>query len=74
MVVTAHAATGGFIGRAFNPTNKKEWGMTIIIAVGSHLLLDFIPHWDYPFRFIWIALDLLAAALIIYMLIKLGGC
>lgn len=62
MVTMAHAACGGFIGCVVSPKSRLQWFLVAILSLGSHVLLDFIPHWDYPWHLGWIIGDILAAA------------
>ncbi len=71
MIISAHAAAGAFIGAAIKPESKKAWAGTIVLALGSHALLDFVPHWHYPFIPLWLALDIIAALVIVFLIIKI---
>jgi len=71
LIISAHAAAGAFIGAAIKPESKKAWGGTILLALGSHALLDFVPHWHYPFVPLWITLDIIAALVIVFLIIKI---
>ncbi len=69
MLLVAHAAVGGAMG-ATARREPRARGM-VLVAVGalvSHVLMDLIPHWDYPFSLGWIILDI-AASLAVFGLI-----
>jgi len=60
MWATAHAACGAAIGSVLsNPL------VIAATAVTSHLVLDAIPHWDYPAKPSYVLVDLFAAAVIV---------
>jgi hypothetical protein len=46
MILSVHAAAGGFFGAAFahNPF------LSFLLGFGSHFLLDAIPHWHYHLK------------------------
>ncbi len=71
MIVAAHTAAGGFLGRLMNPDSGRKWTLTIFLAAGSHILLDYLPQIGYTFDLYLRLIDLTGAVLIMLLMIKL---
>ena len=72
MIIAAHTAVGGLLGRVINPDTGKGWVLTILLAAGSHIPLDFLPQIGYTFTPTLRLLDLLAAVLILVIMVRIA--
>ncbi len=65
MWATAHAACGA----ALSTRIRNPWALAGA-AVASHVVLDWIPHWDYPAFWLYGAADLAGAILVVALLFR----
>ena len=72
MITTVHAAAGASLGCLIKPRKFKKWLLLITASLISHVILDSIPHWDYPYQYSWILADLALTVAIIWLIIYLS--
>lgn len=73
MFVIAHATAGATLGCKIKPNNVKRRLFLITACVGSHIVLDYVPHWDYPYDYTWIFLDLFLAVIVTAIIMFFTG-
>ncbi len=73
MIIAAHTAAGGFVGRAVNPDTGLQWTLTIFLAAGSHIILDFLPQIGYTFTPLLRTIDLGAAVIVLFIMMKIAS-
>ncbi len=73
MIIAAHTAVGGLLGRGINPRTGRGWTLTIFLAVGSHIPLDYLPQIGYTFTAALRLLDLAAAVLVLLLMLRISG-
>ena len=72
MIIATHTAVGGLLGRGINPDTGRGWALTILLAAGSHIPLDFLPQIGYTFTPILRLLDLTAAVLVLLIMMRIA--
>lgn len=65
MWVAAHATCGAALGKWI-----RRPVLLASAAVASHIVLDWIPHWDYPARPVWGIVDLVIAVGLVALFCK----
>ncbi len=65
MWAAAHAVCGAAVGRWIRRPVPLA-----ATAAASHIVLDWIPHWDYPADASWAAVDVAAAVVLVALLCR----
>jgi len=60
------------LGCAIKPDSLGKWVLLITASLGSHVILDLIPHWERPSELTWVVADFLLGSIMAFLIIYIS--